>query len=1050
MTVDARLLQSLRWRCIGPPRGGRVVAVAGDPRDQATFYFGACAGGVWKTDDAGSYWTNISDGFFTSAAVGAIAVADSDPNVIYVGTGEACLRGNVVAGDGVYRSTDAGKTWANLGLGDTRHIGRVRVHPSDPDTAYVAALGHAFGPSEARGVFRTQDGGASWEKVLYRSPDAGAIDLCLDPNNPRVIYASLYEVRRNFWSLSSGGPGSGLFKSTDGGDTWVELSDNPGLPRGLKGRIGVAASPRDGRVWALIEAEEGGLFRSDDGGATWKLMSDDRNLRHRPWYYMHVYADPADADTVHVLNLKYLRSTDGGKSFSEVTTPHGDNQDLWIDPRNPRRMIEGNDGGACVSLNGGASWSTIYNQMTAQFYHLAVDSQRPYRVYGTQQDNSSISTPSRASNIGCIPWGASYAAGTGESGHIAVKPDDPNIVLVGAVGSSPGGGGALQRYDHRSGQIRLVTVWPEIYGGWGARDLKYRFQWTFPILFSPHDPSVLYTCGNVAFRSTDLGESWEPISPDLTRADEETLGPSGGPITKDTTGAEHYATIFAFAESPLSRGLLWAGSDDGLLHLSRDGGASWQNITPPELPERSLISWIEPSPHDPATAYLAATRYKLADERPYLLITRDYGASWEPISAGIPAGAYTRVLKADPQARGLLFCGSEAGVFVSFDDGAGWQPLGGGLPVVPVHDLAIKDDDLVAATHGRSFWILDDITPLRQLGAAGEGLWMARPRDSVRLLGGLAPWRGGEGGKNYMLGLGSVGTFYQKTGPNGEELRSFIDAGENPPMGVIIHYDLGDPLGDEAELGLEILDGAGEVVRRFSRRPPGGGEGGPWLPAGPGMNRFVWNMRHADAEKLAGDPTTEMALAGPLAAPGAYTARLTLGERQVSQGFALLQDPRTSASQADLEAQQALLLQIRDKLSATHAAIRRLRTVRMQAEGLAERVGAGEEVADIRSAAQALIAKLGEVEGQLVQTKAKTAFDTINIPSRLNHKLASLSSVVGGGDGGPTRQARAVFADLSARIDAQLAAFAALLANEVPALNQLVAAHEVLAIIPPA
>ncbi|WP_370650057.1 glycosyl hydrolase [Oscillochloris sp. ZM17-4] len=1048
--MDARLLQSLRWRCVGPPRGGRVVAVAGDPRDTATFYFGACAGGVWKTDDAGSYWTNISDGFFTSAAVGALAVAESDPNVIYVGTGEACLRGNVIAGDGVYRSTDAGKTWANVGLGETRHIGRVRVHPSDPDTAYVAALGHAFGPNAERGVYRTRDGGATWDLVLHRGPDAGAIDLCIDPDNPRVLYASLYQVRRNFWSLTSGGPGSGLFKSTDGGDTWTELTERPGLPKGLKGRIGVSAAPQAGRVWALVEAEEGGLFRSDDGGETWKLVSDDRNLRHRPWYYMHVFADPADADTVHILNLKYWKSTDGGKSFSEITTPHGDNHDLWIDPQNPRRMVEGNDGGACVSLNGGASWSTIYNQMTAQFYHVNVDSQTPYRVYGTQQDNSSISTPSRATNLGCIPWTASYPAGTGESGHIAIKPDDPNIVLVGAVGSSPGGGGALQRYDHRSGQLRLVTVWPEIYGGWGAGDLKYRFQWTFPILFSPHDPNLLYTCGNVAFTSTDLGESWEPISPDLTRADPETLGPSGGPITKDCTGAEHYATIFAFAESPLTPGLLWAGSDDGLLHLSRDGGASWANITPPDMAARTLISWIEPSPFDAGTAYLAATRYKLAEEQPILLVTRDYGASWASITAGVPDGAYTRVVKADREMRGLLFAGTERGVYVSFDDGAAWQPLGGGLPVVPVHDLVIKDDDLVAATHGRSFWILDDITPLRQLAGAGDRLWMARPRDTVRLLGGLAPWRGGEAGKNYMLGLGTVGTFTQRTGPHGEELRTFLDAGENPPAGVIIHYNLAEAPAEDAELRLDILGGAGQLIRSFTRRPPGGGDGGPWLPADPGMNRFVWSMRHADARKLPGDPTTEAALLGPLVSPGAYEARLTLGDAQVSQRFQLLQDPRTSASQADLDAQEALLLQIRDKLSATHAAIQRLRAVRMQAEGLAERLGAGEEVAAIRAAARALIARLTEVEGQLVQTRAKTAFDTINIPSRLNHKLASLSNVVAGGDGAPTRQSREVFADLSARIDAQLAALDALLAGDVPALNQQVAAQEVPAIIPPA
>ncbi|MEZ4618556.1 MAG: hypothetical protein R2867_23990 [Caldilineaceae bacterium] len=569
--LEQSFLHGLTWRCIGPPRGGRVITVAGHPTERMTFYFGAVGGGVWKTTDGGIIWENITDGYFTSAAVGAIAVAQSDPNVIYAGTGEPTIRGDVSYGDGVYKSTDGGKTWQNVGLADTHHIAQIRIHPANPDLVYVAAMGHAFGPNEERGVFRYKDGGATWEKVLFKSDKAGAADLTMDTANPRILYASLYQQVRNFWSLTSGGPDSGIWKSTDGGDTWTDLTDNRGLPAGLKGKIGLAVSPaQPARVWAIIEAEDkkAGVYRSDDSGATWTQLTDNRDLIQRPWYYCHIFADPQDAETVYISNLKVWKSTDGGTNYTEITTPHGDNHGIWIDPRDPQRMINGNDGGGCVSFNGGATWSTIYNQMTGQFYHLDVDNQFPYHVYGTQQDNSSIAVPS-ATEKGGIPWGDCYAAGTGESGYIAVNPDDANIVFVGAVGSSPGGGGALQRYDHRTKQIRLVTVWPEMYTGMGAESMKYRFPWTFPILFSPHDSGILYTCGNHVFRSTDEGGSWETISPDLTRNDPAKLVPSGGPLTLDTSGAEHYCTIASFVESQHEAGVFWAGSDDGLIHLSR-------------------------------------------------------------------------------------------------------------------------------------------------------------------------------------------------------------------------------------------------------------------------------------------------------------------------------------------------------------------------------------------------------------------------------------------------------------------------------------------------
>ena len=797
--IPAELLGAVRWRCIGPPRGGRVVAVAGDPVNPMVFYFGACAGGVWKTTDGGTYWENVSDGFFNTASVGAIAVAPSDANVVYAGMGESCIRGDVTYGDGVYKSTDGGQTWANVGLSDTRHIARVRVHPANPDLVYVAALGHAYGPNGQRGVFRSKDGGSSWEQVLFRSENAGAVDLSLDPNNFRILYASIWQTQRTPWSLISGGPESGLFKSVDGGDTWTEITDNPGLPKGLKGRIGVAVSPaKPGRVWATIEAEDCGLYRSDDGGDTWELVSDNRDLQGRPWYYQHVFADPQDSETVWILNYQCWKSVDGGRNFNRVTTPHGDDHDLWIDPQNPQRMIEGNDGGACVSFNGGDTWSTIYNQLTGQFYHLTTDNQFPHRVYGTQQDNTAISVPSRT-HKGAIPWGDCYVVGNSESGHIAVHPQDSNTVISGAIGSSAGGGGNLLHYDHSTGQVRIITVWPELYTGWGAKDMKYRFQWTYPIMLSPHDPQTLYVAGNLVFRSRDQGGSWEAISPDLTRHDPSTLEASGGPITKDTSGAEVYATIFAFVESPHQAGVFWAGSDDGLVHLSRDSGATWNQVTPSDLPEWALICMIEVSPHDPATAYIAATRYKQDDTRPMLYKTTDYGQTWTSITNGLPQDDYTRVVREDPTDPGLLYAGTETGVYVSFDQGDSWQPLranpgfrsGQALPVVPVYDLLVKDDNLIAATHGRAFWVLDDLTQLHQLTStlAEQPFQLLQPRDTLRV---RSPFRDRKPntGKSYRAGLGADVTYSESLGQRGETLRKFWDAGENPPDGVMVHYYL--------------------------------------------------------------------------------------------------------------------------------------------------------------------------------------------------------------------------------------------------------------------
>ena len=669
--VDEHLLSHLTWRSVGPTRGGRVLGVAGHSVDKLVFYQGSAGGGVWKTEDAGANWKNVSDGFFRTGSVGAVEVARSRPDVVYVGMGEACIRGNASHGDGVYRTDDGGVTWRHLGLEATRQIGRIRVHPLDPDIAWVAALGDAWGPSEARGVYRTRDGGATWDKVLYRDENTGAIDLVLDPKNPDIIYASMLELRRFPWGFRSAGPGTSLFKSIDGGDTWTELTDNPGMPAGLKGRIGVTVSPvQSNRVWAIVDATLGekGIFRSDDGGDTWVRVNDDANLLQRPWYYHHIVADPSDENTVFVLNVFLWKSTDGGETFSQVFTPHPDHHDLWIDPEDPMRMINGSDGGASVSFDGGLSWSSLLNQSTAQMYHVTTDNQEPYRLYASQQDNTTISVPSR-SDLGRISIEDWYTVGGGEDGYIAINTEDPNIVYAGDHHW-------VYRYDHRSKQVRDISPNPETHYGWGSADINYRFWWTYPVMTSPHDPDALYVTSQFVHRSQDEGQSWQVISPDLTRADPSTLestpeygqentGVYWGPITREAYGPEWYATIFAFAESPISSGLLWAGSDDGYIHVSMDAGRSWENVTIPDLPEFAMISIIEASQHDPGTAYVAATRYKLSDHRPYLYRTKDFGRTWTKITNGIPTDDFTRVIREDPDRAGLLYAGTERSVYVS-------------------------------------------------------------------------------------------------------------------------------------------------------------------------------------------------------------------------------------------------------------------------------------------------------------------------------------------------------------------------------------------------
>ncbi len=1049
-TLDVEGL--LRWRCIGPFRGGRVVAVAGSPDDPNTFYFGAVAGGVWKTTDAGTYWRCVSDGFFEAASVGALAVAPSDPNVLYAGTGETTIRIDVSHGDGVYKSTDAGRTWANVGLRDTRHIGKIRVHPQNPDVVWAAALGHAFGPNPERGVFKSEDGGASWRKTLFVSDKAGAVDLSLDETNPRVLYAVVWEAFRSPWQISSGGPDSGLWRSTDGGETWENLTDRPGLPKGTIGKIGVAASPaRAGRVWAIVEhREEGGLYRSDDHGERWERVCDNQELVSRAWYYMHLTADPRDAETVYVNNLDFWRSSDGGRTFVKMATPHGDNHDLWIDPRDNRRMIQGNDGGACVSFNGGTSWSSIYNQPTAQFYHLGVDTREPYTVYGTQQDNSSIAVPSRT-NGAAIGWGDCFIAGTGESGYITPRPDDPDIVFVGAIGSSPGGGNALQRYDRRTDQIRLVTTWPEEMGGYGAGEHAQRFAWTYPIVFSPHDPTTLYIGGNRVYKSTDEGQSWQAISPDLSRAGPQTLQPTGGPVNRDSIGAEVYATVFALVESPHEPGVLWAGTDDGRLHLSRDAGGNWQEITPPDLPEWATISGIEPSTFDPGTVYLAAWRYKLDDYRPYLYVTRDHGAHWRRIDVGIPEHDFTRVIRADPECRGLLYAGTETGVYVSFDDGGSWRRFGSNLPVAPIHELLVRGSDLIAGTHGRSIWILDDLSPLRALaeGVPDGEPYLFAPRETARHLPGIDWSDAIAGGVDYLSGR--PGGFEVETTPEGETVRTFLDVGENPPRGAILAYRLIEEPAEGQPITLTIRDAAGEEVRSFTSRTTEDEATAKErrVPAKAGWNRFVWDMRRAPVTKIEGDdPAAEKPLDGPIVAPGDYAVTLAVDGTELTRPLRIVKPAGIPASDPDLQAQQDLLLRIHRQLDRMATTINRMRDLRAQLDGWAKRTRDLTSAADVATAAERLRDKVLEVEKTLLVPDLRPGWgDNYNHGVRLWQKLAELPAVVALGDYRPTDAAEAVFADLAARIDARIAEFDGLVATELSAFNQAVAAADLGAVV---
>jgi photosystem II stability/assembly factor-like uncharacterized protein len=1009
-SIDTKTYEGMKWRLIGPFRGGRVLAVAGVVSQQNTYYFGAVSGGVWKTTDGGLTWDPLFDKQNISS-IGSIAVADSDPNIIYVGTGEACIRGNISYGDGVYKSVDAGKTWTNIGLKDSRHIGKVIVHPANADVVFVAALGHAYGPNPERGIFRTRDGGRTWEKVLYVNDRTGGIDIVFDPQNPHVLFAAMWEAYRTPWSLNSGGEKGGLYRSGDDGTTWKRVEGN-GFPEGPLGRIGVAIAGGDSDVvYALIEAKKGGVYRSDDGGQHWSLINDDHRFRQRAWYFTHIWADPKNANTIYTANTGLYRSIDGGKTFDRINTSHGDHHGLWIDPNNTNRMINGNDGGATISVDGGKNWSSIYNQPTVQFYHITADNDFPYRVYGAQQDNSTVGILTR-SDRGYIDRPDWDAVGGGESGYIAVDPRDSNIVYAGSYF------GYITRFDRRTNQAENVQQWPNDPDGHSAAEQKYRYTWTMPIVRSPHDPSVIYNAAQYVFRSGDGGHSWQTISPDLTRNDKSKQADSGGPITKDQASVEFYDVIFTVAESPREKGVIWAGTDDGLIQITRDDGKSWNNVTPKGIPEWSLVSLIEVSPHDAGTAYAAVDAHKLDNFKPYIYKTTDFGKSWTSISTGIPDGAYVHAVREDPARKGLLFAGTELGMYVSFDDGSHWQSLQLNLPNSPVHDMVIHNNDLVVATHGRSFWSLDDISPLRQADAGistGDAHLFA-PATAIRSRMGHMKRR------RYAIG-------------------------ENPPDGATLYYYLKEDA--KETIKLEILDGAGKTIRAYTSEEKKKDEAVEeeeerdepvdHVPAKAGLNLFAWDLRYEEPVKIPKAVYDEGTPIGPLSLPGKYQVRLTAGGKSSTQLLEVLLDPRVKTSAADLQKQFDMMLRLRDRQDEMDKAILAIRDLRSQLLALEKRLGADAKKSEANKSlieqCSTLRKKISAIENDLINVDAKASEDELNYPTKLNSKLGYLSVAVDSADTAPTEAETAVFAELDQQLEAQLAKWREVTTKDVPALN---------------
>ncbi len=996
---DSILLSTTKYRLVGPFRGGRSGTVAGDYKDKNTFYFGATGGGVWKTQDGGSNWKNISDKFF-GGSIGSVAVAPSNSNIIYVGEGETTLRNNVSEGHGMWRSDDGGRNWKHIGLDDSRHIMRIVIHPTNPDIVWVAALGHLFGPNNERGIYKTIDGGKTWKRVLFSNDQSGGAELVMEPGNPSVLYAATWRVIRTPYSLESGGKGSGLWKSTDGGETWKSLNDTKGFPgKTILGNIGIAVSPvNPERVFALVESSKGGLLRSDDGGQTWTLVSTDANIRQRAWYFSKIYCDPKNEDIVYGLNVNMYRSSDGGKAFKEINTPHSDHHDLWIDPDNASRMIVANDGGAQISFDGGNNWSTYYNQPTAQFYRVSTDNNFPYRLLGAQQDNSTVRILSRSQSreINQSDW--TSTAGF-ESGYVVADPLNPDIVYGGNYG------GYISRYDHKTGENRAVSVWPVYDLGSGADISKYRFQWNFPIFFSPNNPKELYAAGNVLFKTINEGATWTAISGDLTTNDKSKQKSSGGPITQDNTGAEVYCDIYTAMESPLEKDLLWTGSDDGLINVSKDGGAHWENVTPPEAGKWMMWNCVEADPFKKGTAYFVGTKYKMDDYTPYIFVTNDYGKTWKKITNGIAQTHFARCLRADKKRPGLLYCGTEYGMYISYDYGENWKPFQLNLPMVPITDLATKNNDLVVATQGRSFYILDDLSVVQNIDKM--------PAQSD-------------------LYIFPIDTSYRMRGSQNLNVKN---AGINPPNGIVVNYFLKN-VEDSSVVKIFVLDNNKKIISSFSTKPSG--DTGK-IEVNKGMNQFVWNTNYAPAERIEGMVLWNGNVPGPKAIPGKYYIRIiNYDKKDSADAEAIIKaNPNFKETQQEYDDQFNFLITVRDKFSEVQKAIKNIREIRKQINDFMALQGK-DTAGGIKTMADSINKRMTKIEEALYQTKAKSDEDVLNYPVRLNDQISALYDYAASGNYAPTQQVKEAYKFLSEKADVQLDKLKTIMNVDVPKFNALI------------
>lgn len=1000
---EDQLLSKTKYRLIGPFRGGRSAAVAGSYKNKNTFYFGATGGGVWKTNDGGSNWLNVSDKYFGST-IGAVAVAPSDESVVYVGEGENTMRGNVSEGlGGLWRSDDAGKTWKNIGLKDGRHIIRIVIHPKNPDMVWVAVVGHLFGPNEERGVYKTSDGGKSWKRVLFVNNQTGCSDLVMEPGNPNTFYAGMWRVIRTPYSLESGGEGSGLYKSVDGGETWVNVSAKKGLPKGIWGIVGVAIAPSNTeKIYVIVENKEGGLFMSADGGETWKLTSSDNNIRQRAWYYTKVFVDPKNENKVYCPNVGFMRSVDGGKTFQSVQTPHGDHHDLWMDPEDGNRMIVADDGGAQVSFDGGSNWSTYLNQPTSQIYRVSTDNSFPYRILGAQQDNSTIRIKHRTFGAAITERDWDVTAGN-ESGYVVADPTNPDIVYGGNYG------GYLSRLDHRTGENRSISVWPDNPMGAGADVQKFRFQWNFPLFFSPHNPKKLYCAGNALFATEDEGASWQQLSPDLTTNEKEKQVSSGGLITKDNTSVEYYCTIFTATESAVEKDLLWTGSDDGLVHVSKDGGKNWDNVTPKDCPKLIMWNCIEADPFKKGRAYIIGTRYKSDDFAPYIYKTEDYGKTWKLIVTGIDKSHFTRVMRADKIRQGLLYAGTEYGMYISFDDGAKWKKFQLNLPEVPITDLTIKENDLVIATQGRAFWVLDDLSVVQQMNASltDKKLHLFNPQSAWRI-----------------------------TGSSFSSSPNFVapkNTGINPSNGIVVNYFLKE-VNDSTKASVTVMNSERKVIKTFSTS-----SNENKLEINNGMNRFVWNLTYPEAERIEGMIFWNGLPSGIIAPPGNYIIKVKVGTDSVETICTLKADPNYKISKEDYNTQFEFLSQVQDKFNEVQKSIKKIRTVRSQIQEFVSKQGKEIPTA-VKQLADSISLQITTIEEALYQTKAKSGQDVLNFPIRLNDKLSGLFDAANSGNMAPSKQVKEVFADLSAKCDTQLNKLKKIMAEDIATLNQLI--HE--------